>query len=315
MENNSFLQTATWEKFQQQLGRATYWLDGVLFIRHPLKFGQDFWYAPRTNKIPPLEHLNAAFKHRTTFVKVEPVQENLTKPWQATRSTQPRQTLIVDLSPSEDALLEKMKQKTRYNIRLAERKHISISIYEGEDSLKHVGEFLALTKETNLRDQIKSYDPNYYQRLLQVLGEAKMVNLLVAYLEGTPLSSLILVRHEKTATYLFGASSNQQRNLMAPYLLQWQAMQFAKAAGCTSYDFWGIRVDNRLGPSGSTAPTSVDQVQPTPGKSYGVTKFKLGFGGQPIFYPPAYNLSYKQFWYNLYQTYHNMTTSSSGFCY
>jgi len=312
MESSSFLQTPIWEKFQQQLGRSTYWLDGVLFIRYPLTYGQDYWYAPRVDNVPDIAHIDQAFRGHTTFVKIEPVRDSLDQLFKPTYTTQPRQTLILDLKGSEDQLLENMKAKTRYNIRLAERKHISVSIYDAAESIKHLGEFMALTKETNLRDQIKSYDVDYYQKLLLVLGEAKMANLAVAYFEGQPLSGLILIRHQKTATYLFGASNNQQRNLMSPYLLQWEAIRFAKKSGCDFYDWWGIRVDSRLA---TGTPTSIDQVQPTPGKTYGVTKFKLGFGGEPIFYPPAFNRSYKQFWYNLYQTYHNLTTSYSGFNY
>ena len=311
---SSFLQTPAWDQFQQARGKTTYWLDKTLFIKHDLKFGQSYWYAPRISNPPSIEQLDAVFKGKTTFVKIEPQQGGLEKPFTKMPTVQPRQTILLDLTHSEDKLLENMKTKTRYNIRLAERKKILVARYDHPDSVSRVSEFIALSKETNLRDQIRSYDDHYYEKLLDVLGKAGMASLFVAYHEDKPLASLILIRHNGIATYLFGASSSDKQNLMASYLIQWHAITYAKASGDHIYDMWGARVDERLAPGEYKQTMAASKVQPRPGKTYGVTRFKLGFNGEVYFYPPAYDRSYKQFWYNLYKGYRGLN-SNHGFTY
>lgn len=311
---NSFLQTPEWEQFQQARGKTTYRLNETLFIKHAMRFGQSYWYAPRAFSIPTLEQLDATFKDKTTFIKIEPQQGKLKKPFIPMPSVQPRQTVLLDLTKSEDKLLEDMKGKTRYNVRLAERKKIQIARYDYPDSLERLEEFIALTKETNLRDQIRSYDDHYYLKLLEVLGKAGKASLLVAYYEDKPLASMILIRHEGVATYLFGASSSKNQNLMASYLLQWHAILFAKASGDKIYDMWGVRVDERVAPGEHAQTMPAEKMQPRPGKTYGVSRFKLGFNGEIYIYHPAYDRSYKQFWYNLYKGYRGIN-SRKGFSY
>lgn len=300
--STSFLQTPAWERVQQRLGRSTYWLDGTLFINHPLRFGFHYWYAPRATTIPTIERVDAAFKKHGLFVKVEPESATLDAPWIRTKSHQPRQTLLLDITPSLDTLLAQMKSKTRYNIRLAERKKVTVYQWQYPESLKYLPHFLAQTKETNLRDQISSHHDDYYHAVLEELGKEGMASLLVAYVDQTPVASMILVRHNGVATYLFGASTTAQRESMATYLLQWEAIKYAKSAGDTVYDFWGVRVDQRLAQGVATTDISVCDVQPTPGKSFGVTRFKLGFGGTVRIYPPSYDRSYSSFWYTLYKS-------------
>ena len=307
----SFLQTPAWERVQQRLGRSTYWLDGTLFINHPLRFGFHYWYAPRAQQIPTIERVDAAFKKHGVFVKVEPTQTVLEAPWIATKSNQPRQTLLLDLTPSLDTIMSNMKSKTRYNIRLAERKKVTVYQWNYPESLQYLPYFLAQTKETNLRDQISSHDDDYYKIVLEELGKEGMASLLVAFVDQAPIASMILVRHAGVATYLFGASGTAQRDSMATYILQWEAIKHAKAAGDTTYDFWGVRVDQRLAQGVATSDIPIADVQPTPGKSFGVTRFKLGFGGVVRVYPSAYDRSYSSFWYTIYKS----ARSSSSFSY
>lgn len=310
-EGASFLQTPAWERVQQCLGRSTYWLDGTLFINHPLGWDKRYWYAPRATTVPTIERLDAAFKNHGIFVKIEPRLSTLEKPWIKTKTRQPRQTLLLDLTPSLDTLLEQMKSKTRYNIRLAERKKVTVYTLNYPESLQYLPYFLKQTKETNARDQISSHEDSYYRTVLEELGKDGMATLLVAFVGDTPVASEIVIRHEGTATYLFGASGNAARESMATYLIQWEAIKLAKAAGDTVYDFWGVRVDDRIAHGAVSEETNQGNIQPTPGKAFGVTRFKLGFGGVIHQYPPAYDRSYSAFWYNIYRGASSLSSSSS----
>lgn len=297
----SFMQTPAWEQFQRALGRGTYRLDGILFIKHDLPFGASYWYAPRLEQPPAIERLDAVFKTQTKFVLVEPQLVTLDKPWQPLPTRQPRQTLFTDLTHDVERLSAHQKSKTRYNIGLAERKNIKVYHVAPAESLNYLPIFMRLTHETNLRNQIKSHPESYYRALLAVLGQAGISSMHLAYADDQPVSALILVRHAGVATYLFGASSSLDRNIMASYLLHWQTILWAKAQGDLLYDWWGIKVDAEMVTGRYSEDANTNQIMPAPGKSFGVTRFKLGFGGKVHFYPPAYGRSYSNFWYNAFK--------------
>lgn len=311
----SFMQTPAWEKMQQRLGRSTYWLNGVLLVNRKMRFGQDYWYAPRTLTEPTAETLDTVFKGRTTFVRLEPQAHLLPKPFISHASVQPRQTLMLDLQKGEEAILAGMKQKTRYNIRLAEKKGVTVQRFAYPECVNQIPVFLQLTKETNLRNQIKSYDQHYYQSLVEELGQVDQAELLVAYHENTPVASMILTKTDQTATYLFGASSSAKQELMASYLLQWSAITDSIAAGLKYYDFWGIRVDAEMAHGELALEDNLSQIVPTPGTTYGVTRFKLGFGGTVIIYPTCFDRSYKHFWYTVYRGFKSSWAARKGFAY
>jgi lipid II:glycine glycyltransferase (peptidoglycan interpeptide bridge formation enzyme) len=297
------MQTEAWEQFQRALGRDTYRFENALFIKHELRFGASYWYSPRLDKLPSIEQLDQVFQGQTKFVLTEP-QQPVTpdKPWGTAPTRQPRQTLYTDLTQPIEKLLAHMKSKTRYNIGLAERKgQLKIVHIAAAESVKYLPVFMQLTQETNLRNQIKSHPDSYYQSLLSVLGQAGLASMHIAYQGDQAISALILIRHLGVATYLFGASSSLDRNTMASYLLQWQTMLWAKEQGDTVYDWWGIRVDAEMAAGSYTIDANLDQIVPTPGKSFGVTRFKLGFGGRVHIYPSAYVRSYSGFWYNAFK--------------
>ena len=297
------MQTEAWEQFQRALGRDTYRLDSTLFIKHDLPLGKSYWYAPRLDKMASVEQLDQVFKGQTAFVMAEPQQElSFDKPWLAAPTRQPRQTLYTDLSQPTEKLLAHMKSKTRYNIGLAERKNkLKIVHVPAAEAANYLPVFMQLTHDTNLRNQIKSHPESYYRALLTVLGQAGLATMHLAYMDDQAISALILIRHQGVATYLFGASSSLDRNTMASYLLQWQTMLWAKEQGDVTYDWWGIRVDAEMAAGSYTVDANLDQIVPTPGKSFGVTRFKLGFGGHVHIYPAAYVRSYSGFWYNAFK--------------
>ncbi len=295
------MQTPAWEQFQRALGRSTYRLDDTLFIQHDLRFGATYWYAPRASQMPDINRVDQVFKDQSKFILFEPQDNLLEKPWLQSPTRQPRQTLFSDLTKPTEKLSALQKSKTRYNIGLAERKGVRVFHIEPTQSAQYLPVFLQLTHETNLRNQIKSHPESYYQALLTVLGQAGMASIHLAYVGDQPISAMILIRHSGVATYLFGASTSADRSSMASYLLHWETMQYAKAQGDTVYDWWGIRVDSEMAAGSFTDEAKTSQILPTPGKSFGVTRFKLGFGGKIHIYPPAYVRSYSSFWYNAYK--------------
>jgi lipid II:glycine glycyltransferase (peptidoglycan interpeptide bridge formation enzyme) len=200
-----------------------------------------------------------------------------------------RNTVLVDLKPEPEAMLARMKQKTRYNIRLAGRKGVMVRP-GGVDDL---GLLYNLYVETAQRDGFVIRDAGYYQALWsaflgQVDGEVADMNQpvcepLIAEVEGEPVAALVIFRFAGKAVYMHGMSRAIHRNLMPNYLLQWEAMLRAKAAGCQVYDLWG-------------APEIFDESD----GMWGVFRFKQGLGGKVVRTLGAYDLALRPLVYRLY---------------
>ena len=168
-----------------------------------------------------------------------------------------RNTVLSDLRGDEAALLAGMKSKTRYNIRLAGRRGVVVTASDDFDT------FYQLYAETAARDGFLIRPRAYYLQVMQRLQGASLGQLLLAQREHQVLAGLFLFRFGPTAWYFYGASSNEGRRHMPTYLLQWEAMRWARAQGCTTYDWWG-------------APDELTEDDPM----WGVYRFKEGFGGQ-----------------------------------
>ncbi|MBE9602903.1 peptidoglycan bridge formation glycyltransferase FemA/FemB family protein [Pedobacter sp. MC2016-24] len=175
----------------------------------------------------------------------------------------PSNTIFLDLQRDGSQILDAMKPKTRYNINLSYRKGITVR----KVGLENLHVWYALYQETALRNRIHINDISYFQTVLTARAENTTspaeVELLLAELEGTPMAAMFLVISGHRGTYLYGASSSSNRNFMATYALQWEAMKIAKERGCIEYDLFGV------------APRP-DPAHPL----YGLYKFKTGFGGQ-----------------------------------
>ena len=190
-----------------------------------------------------------------------------------------RNTFTLDLRPSEDELLANMKQKTRYNVRLAGRRGVSVRV-GGTDDLALLYQMYA---ETSVRDGFVIRNQAYYEDAWQSFMSAKMAQPLIAEVEGNAVAALIAFRFGDTAYYLYGMSTEHHREKMPNYLLQWEAIRWAKNLGCRTYDFWG-------------AP---DRIEPED-RLYGVYRFKDGFGPKFIQTPGAWDLPLKPTLYTLY---------------
>lgn len=182
---------------------------------------------------------------------------------------QMRSTIWVDLTASEDDLLARQKQKTRYNIRLAARKGVEVRAGTVDD----LAPWYRMYHATARRDGFAIHSEKYYRDVLSLLLPRRMAHLLLAYHEGDLLAGIIVFRFGHKAQYMYGASSNEKRNLMAPYLVQWEGMRWAKEEGATIYDLWGI-------------PDVLSEDEDL----WGVYRHKKGYGGEIVRYVGAFDL-------------------------
>jgi len=216
----------------------------------------------------------------------------------------PESTLMIDLTLSEEDILKQMKQKGRYNIKVAKRHKVVIELKDlnraankaaNKDSNRaankaannqtdSIKDFYNLLTQTTERDHFTGHSLDYYRKMIEKLGSGR-VKLWFAYYKKKPLAAAIVTYFKGTATYYFGASSNQNRNVMAPYLLHWEIMLDAKSKGFKQYDFFGIAPLNSKGEADQNHPWAK------------VTEFKLKFGGHRLDYIPAQEVVYKPFWY------------------
>jgi lipid II:glycine glycyltransferase (peptidoglycan interpeptide bridge formation enzyme) len=199
----------------------------------------------------------------------------------ASMDIQPPDTVLIPLNVTEDELLAAMKQKTRYNIGLAEKKGVTVS----ESGIEGLDEWYEIYKLTAERDKIDIHSKAYYARLLELAEADKTVSvkLFFAEHEGQKLAGNIVLFNGKQSVYLYGATSNEKRNLMPAYALQWHAIKEAKKAGAEYYDLYGI-------------PPADDPGHPM----HGLYRFKTGFGGAVIRRCGCYDYPLNGFFYCLY---------------
>ncbi len=203
----------------------------------------------------------------------------------ATQNYQPTDTLEIDLTKSDEIILSEMKRKGRYNIQLAQKKGISIIAQaNGSFTQKDLDDFWQLNEETTSRDKFSGHQKSYYRFLLEELKDYAV--LFFAEHEGRRIATAISTFCADKAIYYFGASSSDSevRNLMAPYLLQWEMMQYGKKKNCKTYDFLGIAPEDE------------------PKHAYaGISEFKWKFGGSRKIYTPGHEVVLNPFWYAIYR--------------
>jgi lipid II:glycine glycyltransferase (peptidoglycan interpeptide bridge formation enzyme) len=178
-------------------------------------------------------------------------------------------TAIVDLAMPEEDLLASFKAKMRYNIQLASRRGVEVRI--GADDADFDA-FMRLVEITSRREGFAIHDPAYYRDVWQTF-QPDNGSLFIANIDGRALAALLVIGVGQTAAYVFGASSNTNRNLMASHAAQWAAIRWAKESGFAQYDLWGMA--NLRDPDDPMA---------------GVHRFKLGFNPKLVTYPGAFDL-------------------------
>ena len=236
-------------------------------------------------------------RRRSIFLQVEPDFFEPTPPdfdpaWMNgftidEHTLQPRRTILIDLRPDEETLLTQMKQKTRYNIRLAEKKGVVVSPSQDLEG------FYALMQRTGSRDGFAVHSFSYYQRAFELFAPSGQCVLLRASFQQQSLAFLMLFILGQRSWYFYGASEDENRSLMPTYLLQWEAMRYARSHGATSYDLWGI-------PDADVEALEDNFANRSDGL-WGVYRFKRGFGGKVVRTSPAYLRVYQPLFYQAYR--------------
>ncbi|MEJ5225780.1 MAG: peptidoglycan bridge formation glycyltransferase FemA/FemB family protein [Anaerolineales bacterium] len=284
------LQTAEWGELKSSFGwDAERLISGdagaqILFRRLPLGFSLAYLPKPlaAVYQHPAFwEEVDAlCHRKRAVFLKLEPDEwqtpgPTSTDPTPAFRlpgffpsryNIQPPRTVVIDLRGTEDEVLARMKQKTRYNIRLAAKKDVLVRPWDDLPA------FHRLMLVTGGRDGFGVHSLDYYRRAYDLFHPSGMAELLVAEYAGQPLAALMVFVRAGRAYYLYGASSDAERNRMPTYLLQWEAMRWARARGAEEYDLWGV--------PDADEETLEAQFETRRDGLWGVYRFKRGFGGQ-----------------------------------
>ena len=293
---SQFLQSWEWGEFQRKVS-GKIWRLGIeednklvgvaTLIKKTLPMGKSYFYCPRGPvfgiKKDELRMMNLLFNEikivakteGAMFLRFEPLKkiQNSKFKIQNSLDVQPSKTLILNLSKTEDEILKNMHQKTRYNIKLAEKKGVEVF----EAGIEKFDDFWQLMAETSGRDNFRLHGIDYYKKMLEI--DSNFIKLFFAKYKNKIIGISLVSFFGDTATYMHGASASESRNVMAPYLLQWQVIKLAKSKGQKYYDFFGI--DEKKWP--------------------GVTRFKKGFGGQEFKYPGTFDLVLSSSWYNIYK--------------
>lgn len=258
------------------------------------------WHDPEQVDVL-FNHIDqAAYGRGAGIVKIEPriwQDEMSQEEWEALYrrhgcvpspdTIQPPRTVVIDLRPSEEEILARMKQKTRYNIRLAEKKSVTVREGTAED----LPAFNRLMRLTGERDNFGVHDSNYYRAAFEIFAPHSAA-LWLAEFEGRPLAGVMVFASGNSAAYLYGASSNEERQRMPAYAAQWAAMRWAKARGCITYDMWGV-------PDAPEEELEANFADRQDGL-WPVYRFKRGFGGEVKRTVGATDRVYNQLLHRLY---------------
>ena len=308
------LQTGEWGELKSAFGwdavRIVSGDVGIQILFRKLPLGFTVAYAPKPvfsnqfSVIPKGDDVSDQFwkevdsvckKHRAIFLKIEP------DTWQdefifhlssfisSKHNIQPPRTITVDIRGTEEEILARMKQKCRYNIRLAEKKGITVRAWDDLPA------FHSMMTVTGGRDGFGVHSLEYYRRAYELFHPAGMAELLVAKYEDKPLAALMVFTHGKHAYYMYGASTDEERNRMPTYLLQWEAMRWARTKGAEEYDLWGVPDEDEA--------TLEANFETRHDGLWGVYRFKRGFGGALKRSQQAVDRVYNPLLYLLYKKY------------
>lgn len=254
-------------------------------VYEKLLFGWKYAFSPKgpvfkmTNDQFPMTNVMELFSNyfkekKCVFWRIEPnvnLQSEIKNLKLAkVKDVNPSNTLLLDLNKSFEELLAAMHSKTRYNISLSKKKDLRV------EERKDLNIFWDLMNKTGQRDEFRLHEKNHYEKVL----DSELASQVIIYFENKPIATGVFVRFGQTFTYLYGASDHEHRALMAPYLVQDFGLNKAKNLGCKYYDFFGI------------APVKKGEndewVYDNNHQYAGVTRFKLGFGGEYTVSPGTY---------------------------
>lgn len=310
-----FLQCSAWGEVKSQFGwhpiRLKVGNTGAQILFRKLPFNKTIAYIPKGPIGKPDDNFWLELDYlcqinNAVFLKIEPDS------WKGdddlcpiggvviheADNIQPGRTILIDLSSGEDAVLSRMKQKTRYNINLAMKKGVVVEPWRDFETL---GKMFAITAQ---RDGFGVHHPSYYQKVYDEFCKSEQVEVFCGFHNQVPLAAIMVIKQGTRCWYLYGASTNLERNRMPTYLVQWEGIRWALSQGCNSYDLWGIP-DEEENVLESGFESRSDGL-------WGVYRFKRGFGGKIFRSARAYDRVYSGFLYQVYQWYSRKRKSSIG---
>jgi len=289
---NHLLQSVFWGEARKKMGietlRIVYGKNAFQLTFHKIPFtNYKIGYLPRS-AMPSKKVLNELYdygkKNQVIFIKIEPYEEkSKVKSKKLTESKHPlfpKWTQILDLSRSEEELLKSFHHKTRYNIRLAEKKGVVVKEESNDNGFET---FARLYFETTKRQKYFGHDYHYHKIIWDNL-KGKISHILVAYYNNIPLAAYELFYLDGIIYYVYGGTSEQYRNLMASNLLMWEAIKLGKRLGAKKFDMWG------------SLPPNYDPIHPWSG----FTRFKQGYGTKFVKMAGSYDLMINPLLYKLY---------------
>ncbi len=300
----SFLQTPAWAKFKQTQGWEQFSVEGLSILGRKLPLGQYFLYAPEIPYTPiglpilltelrDLARAQGAFAVRLEFLHEWSAQTQgalselgLVK---AFEEIQPEFRQLIDLRPNTQAILAGMKQKGRYNIKIAEREGVVV------EHAHDAAAFSALYRETAERDRFSGRADSYFASLVELLLTENTGSVWIARYQNTPLAGAIVYSYAGVTSYLYGASSSQHRERMAPYALHWAIMEEAKTRGDETYDLLAITPFAHDGYELTEDDYKLAQ------KYTGITRFKQQFGGRGVHLLGGWDLVVNPFLYQAFK--------------
>jgi peptidoglycan pentaglycine glycine transferase (the first glycine) len=279
------LQTGEWgelkSSFAWEAVRVISGEVGAQILFRKLPFGFTIAYIPKPVFSMYLSKLKDCFldevdfqcrRHHAIFCKLEPdIWESgqgsaISDRWSiSSNNIQPPRTIIINIQGTEEEILAHMKQKTRYNIRLAEKKCVTVRAWMDFSA------FHNMMMITGVRDKFSAHSLEYYRRAYELFHPTGSCEMLVAEYDHQPLAALMVFARGRRAWFVYGASTDEQRNRMPSYLLQWEAIRWARSHGCEEYDLWGV-------PDADIKTLEANFESRTDGL-WGVYRFKRGFGG------------------------------------
>lgn len=291
----SILQTKEWADFKAIQGFEILKIGELFVHKRNLPYGQNFLYLPEVSS----DYLTAqnmgeikklAKSQGSIFARVELVNEYSANADKIVQSfgfiksfeqVQPKWRHVIDISKSEDEILSQMKSKGRYNIRLAQKKQVEVI---GSSDKGVIEKFYNLVSQTTQREKISGRSQEYFAKMVDSFSDTDYLETYIASYEGKPLAGALVSFYDGVASYLYGGSSSENREAMAPYALHWQIIKDAKAREIKSYDMLGR---SKPGDEGS--------------KWAGVTRFKEQFGGQAVEILGSYDFIAKPTLYKVFK--------------
>lgn len=293
------MQSWEWGEFREQTGNKVFriieedtknWNVFSFTIHRVPKTKFNIGYMPKSGW--PSENVlkflqDIASRENIIFLKIEPdielenfrLKSSKVKIVKSKKDIFAKSTFIIDLSQNEEEIFRNLSQKTRYNVRLAEKNNITVETGD-------IDSFVKLQKETAKRNGFYLHPDNYYRTVFELFAKRGMAKIISAKYNKKTLTSWMLFVFKDVWYYPYGGSSSEYRNLMHSNLVAWEAIKLAKREGGKMFDMWGALGKN---------PNQKDPW-------YGFHRFKSGYGGKLIEYPGAYDVVFNEKYYLLLTT-------------